>query len=121
MVGDRRDRPRRDHAVVAGLSPNVADGPVGADGMSTSIWATEVLDTLARTGVPSRAEVTDGAASVAAECVMLNKGPHVEEALCALVNILRRMERHHYKKRSIFRKLRVSALEETPGQVSIGS
>ena len=75
-----------------------------------AIWATQVLDTLARTGVPSRAEVTDAAASVAAECVMLNKGPHVEEAVVALVDILRRMERHRYKKRSIFRKLRVSAL-----------
>jgi hypothetical protein len=29
-----------------------------------AIWATQVLDTLARTGVPSRAEVTDAAASV---------------------------------------------------------
>ena len=55
--------------------------------------------------------MTDAAASVAAECVMLNKGPHVEEALQALVDILRRMERHRYKKRSIFRKLRISMLE----------
>jgi pyruvate kinase len=79
-----------------------------------AIWATQVLDTLARTGVPSRAEVTDAAASVAAECVMLNKGPHVEEAVVALVDILHRMERHRYKKRSIFRKLRVSTLGEGP-------
>jgi pyruvate kinase len=78
-----------------------------------AIWATQVLDTLARTGVPSRAEVTDAAASVAAECVMLNKGPHVKEAVLALVDILRRMERHHYKKRSMFRKLHISALGET--------
>jgi pyruvate kinase len=77
-----------------------------------AIWATQVLDTLARTGVPSRAEVTDAAASVAAECVMLNKGPYVENAVVALVDILRRMERHHYKKRSIFRKLHVSAWAE---------
>jgi pyruvate kinase len=77
-----------------------------------AIWATQVLDTLARTGVPSRAEITDAAASVAAECVMLNKGPHMEEALRTLVDILRRMERHHYKKRSIFRRLRVSSLGE---------
>ncbi len=76
-----------------------------------AIWATQVLDTLARTGVPSRAEVTDAAASVAAECVMLNKGPHVEDAVVALVDILRRMERHRYKKRSIFRKLHVSNLD----------
>jgi pyruvate kinase len=77
-----------------------------------TIWATQVLDLLARTGIPSRAEVTDAAASVAAECVMLNKGPHVEEALRTLVDILRRMERHRYKKRSIFRQLKVSLLTE---------
>lgn len=75
------------------------------------IWATQVLDTMARTGVPSRAEVTDAAASVAAECVMLNKGPFVAEAVRALCNILRRMEKHHYKKRSLFRKLKVSGLQ----------
>jgi len=75
-----------------------------------AIWATQVLDTLARTGVPSRAEVTDAAASVAAECVMLNKGPFVHEAVAVLSDILRRMEKHHYKKRSLFRKLRVSTL-----------
>jgi pyruvate kinase len=75
-----------------------------------AIWATQVLDTLARTGVPSRAEITDAAASVAAECVMLNKGAHVDEALRTLVDILHRMERHHYKKRSMFRRLRISAL-----------
>ena len=75
-----------------------------------TIWATQVLDTLARTGVPSRAEVTDAAASVAAECVMLNKGPYVDEAVTVLSDILRRMEKHHYKKRSLFRQLRVSTL-----------
>jgi len=77
-----------------------------------AVWATQVLDTLARTGVPSRAEVTDAAASVAAECVMLNKGPFVDEAVSALSDILRRMEKHHYKKRSLYRKLRVSTFAE---------
>ncbi len=73
-----------------------------------TIWATQVLDTLARTGVPSRAEVTDAATSVAAECVMLNKGPFIAEAVRVLSNILRRMEKHHDKKRSLFRRLQVS-------------
>lgn len=77
-----------------------------------AIWATQVLDTLARTGVPSRAEVTDAAASVAAECVMLNKGPFVDEAVRVLADILSRMEQHHYKKRSLFRQLRVSSFAE---------
>jgi pyruvate kinase len=79
-----------------------------------AIWATQVLDSLARTGMPSRAEVTDAAASVAAECVMLNKGPFVDEALRVLSDILRRMEKHHYKKRSLFRELRVSTFTERP-------
>lgn len=77
-----------------------------------AIWATQVLDMMARTGVPSRAEVTDAAASVAAECVMLNKGPFVDEAVGVLADILRRMEKHRYKKRSLFRKLRVSTFAE---------
>jgi len=72
------------------------------------IWATQVLDTLARTGVPSRAEVTDASASVAAECVMLNKGAFIHEAVAVLSGILRRMEKHRHKKRSLFRKLEVS-------------
>jgi pyruvate kinase len=76
-----------------------------------AIWATQVLDTLARTGVPSRAEVTDAAASVAAECVMLNKGPFVGEAVRVLSGILQRMEKHRYKKRSLFRRLKVSTFE----------
>lgn len=73
-----------------------------------AIWATQVLDSLARTGVPSRAEVTDASASVAAECVMLNKGAFIHEAVAVLSSILRRMEKHRYKKRSLFRKLEVS-------------
>jgi pyruvate kinase len=75
-----------------------------------TIWATQVLDTLARTGAPSRAEITDAAASVAAECVMLNKGPFVDRAAKVLDDILRRMQGHRDKKRSLFRKLRVSRL-----------
>jgi len=76
-----------------------------------AIWATQVLDTLARTGVPSRAEVTDASASVAAECVMLNKGTFIHEAVSVLSGILRRMENHRHKKRSLFRKLEVSTFQ----------
>ncbi|MCA9641653.1 MAG: pyruvate kinase [Polyangiaceae bacterium] len=79
-----------------------------------AIWATQVLDNLAKTGVPSRAEVTDAAASVAAECVMLNKGPHVVDAVRTLADILERMEKHRFKKRSLARALSVSSFEERP-------
>jgi pyruvate kinase len=69
------------------------------------IWATQVLDSLAHSGVPTRAEVTDAAMSMRAECVMLNKGPYVAEATRMLVRIIRDMEPRQYKKRTLFSKL----------------
>ncbi|MDO8364016.1 MAG: pyruvate kinase [Actinomycetota bacterium] len=69
------------------------------------VWATQVLDTLARTGLASRAEVTDAAMAERAECVMLNKGPHIHEAIVALDSILSRMQHHQHKKRSLLRRL----------------
>ena len=69
------------------------------------IWATQVLDSLARTGLPSRAEVTDAAMSRRAEAVMLNKGPFIVEAISALDSILSRMGGHVDKKRSLMRPL----------------
>ena len=72
------------------------------------IWATQVLETLAKTGMPSRAEVTDAAMSERAECVMLNKGPYIREAVRTLDNILHRMQGHQTKKRSMLRPLQVA-------------
>jgi pyruvate kinase len=72
------------------------------------VWATQVLDQLAKTGRPSRAEITDAAMGVQAECVMLNKGPRIIEAISVLDDILRRMEQHHRKKRSLLPQLRAS-------------
>jgi pyruvate kinase len=74
------------------------------------IWATQVLDTLAKTGMPSRAEVTDAAMSGRAECVMLNQGEHVADALRFLRRVLERMQEHQEKKRSMLRRLRISTL-----------
>lgn len=73
------------------------------------IWATQVLESLAKLGMPSRAEITDAAMSERAECVMLNKGPHIVDAVRALDDILRRMEAHQAKKRSMLRRLRLAA------------
>lgn len=70
------------------------------------IWATEVLDRMARTGRPSRAEVTDVAFAARSECIMLNKGPYMVEAMTMLLDINRRMHDHHHKKRSLLRRLR---------------
>ena len=69
------------------------------------IWATQVLDSLAKTGTPSRAEVSDAAMGVRAECVMLNKGPYITQAMQLLDGILRRMVNHQDKKRTLLRAL----------------
>jgi len=73
-----------------------------------AIWATQVLETLAKQGTPSRAEITDAAMGHRAECVMLNKGPHIERAVRVLDDILRRMESHQTKKRAMLRALRMA-------------
>jgi pyruvate kinase len=70
-----------------------------------TIWATQVLEQLAKTGKPSRAEISDAAMSGRAECVMLNKGPFIEDAVVALDDILRRMAGHLHKKSGLLRSL----------------
>lgn len=72
------------------------------------IWATQVLESLAKKGMPSRAEITDAAMGHRAECVMLNKGPHILTAVKTLDDILRRMQTHQTKKRAMLRELRLA-------------
>lgn len=69
------------------------------------IWATQVLEKLAKKGGRSRPEFTDAASGVRAECVMLNKGPYVVDAVRALVSVLGRMQDHQHKKTSRLRAL----------------
>jgi pyruvate kinase len=76
------------------------------------IWATQVLQSLAKKGQPSRAEITDAAMGERAECVMLNKGPHVVAAVSALDDILHRMQDHQSKKSSRLRKLHLRPMRE---------
>jgi pyruvate kinase len=76
------------------------------------IWATQVLETLGKTGIPSRAEISDASMGERAECVMLNKGPYVSEAIRALDDILRRMAGHQAKKSPLLRALRAWDHEE---------
>lgn len=74
------------------------------------IWATQVLENLAKKGIPSRAEVTDAALGQRAECVMLNKGPHIVTAVRVLDDILRRMAGHQSKKRQVLRPLQLARM-----------
>jgi len=73
-----------------------------------TIWATQVLENLAKEGMLSRPEVTDAAMSARAEAVMLNKGRFIVEAIKTLDDILGRMKEHQSKKRSLYRALKVS-------------
>ncbi len=77
------------------------------------IWATQVLETLAKKGMASRAEITDAAMGQRAECVMLNKGPHVLSAVRVLGDILQRMQAHKTKRRSLLRELRLAKARPT--------
>lgn len=73
-----------------------------------NIWGTQVLENMIKTGIPSRAEITDAAMSQRAECVMLNKGKYVVETIQMLTNILERMHEHQYKKTYRLRKLQIT-------------
>ncbi|HEX5871322.1 MAG TPA: pyruvate kinase, partial [Longimicrobium sp.] len=72
------------------------------------VWATQVLEQLTREGSPSRAEVSDAALGERAECVMLNKGPYLADAVRTLDDILSRMHRHQEKKRPLLAHLGVA-------------
>lgn len=69
------------------------------------IWATQVLENLVKDGIPSRGEMSDVAMSERAECVMLNKGPFIAEAIAILDDVLTRMEAHQLKKTPQLRAL----------------
>lgn len=73
-----------------------------------TIWATQVLEKLTKRGVASRAEISDAALSVRAECVMLNKGAYILESVVALSKILTKMSEHQKKKRPQMRKLNLA-------------
>jgi pyruvate kinase len=60
------------------------------------IWATEVLDTMAHRGTPTRPEITDAAMGARAEGLMLNKGANITET----VRTLRRIVAHSGTARS---------------------
>lgn len=70
------------------------------------IWATQVLEGLVKQNMPSRAEVTDAAMAERAECIMLNKGPFVLDAIDVLDHVVARMQSHQHKKNSLMRTLR---------------
>ena len=76
------------------------------------IWATQILEGMAKKGAPSRAEVSDAGMSIMAECAMLNKGPKIVETVRFLDGIIDRMDEHYIKQRATLRRLAVADLAE---------
>ena len=78
---------------------------IGEAAQTPVIWATQVLENLVKTGAPSRGEMTDAAMAARAECVMLNKGPHLLQAIAELDRLLQRMDDNMHKKTPQMRRL----------------
>lgn len=72
------------------------------------IWATQVLETMNKSGIATRSEITDAAHAGFAECVMINKGTHILHVIKTLKDILKRSGGHHIKKRYTFRPLSIA-------------
>ena len=72
------------------------------------IWATQVLENLAKKGIPTRAEITDIAMAQRADCIMLNKGPYIIKAVRMLDKVIRKMQRIQKGKVTILPKLQFS-------------
>ena len=73
------------------------------------IWATQVLENLHKSGLASRAEITDAGRAAAAECIMINKGPHTLELLRTLQDISKRIAGFRTKNRLSLRPLQIAA------------
>lgn len=77
------------------LSANISD-----------IWATQVLENLAKQGIPSRAEITDAVMSQRADCVMLNKGSYILQSIHLLDTILKEMRPYRDKNAPLLPKMK---------------
>lgn len=69
------------------------------------IWATQVLESLNKTGLITRSEISDAVMASMSECVMLNKGKNIVLTLQTLKDILKRESSHREKKRFTMRPL----------------
>lgn len=71
-----------------------------------TIMATQVLENLAKTGLPARAEITDAAYALRAEAVMLNKGPYINDAIRILTSMSRTLGASQRKNRMLLRRIK---------------
>lgn len=69
------------------------------------IWATQVLESVAQTGVPTRSEITDVVTAARADVVMLNKGPYIITAIEMLNQLIGTRHQQYYKNTEILHEL----------------
>jgi pyruvate kinase len=79
------------------------------------VWATQVLDRLAKKGLPTRSEISDVVMAERAECVMLNKGPFITRTIQTLDGILKSMQAYQQKKATLLPALTLE--EPDPDEV----
>jgi pyruvate kinase len=72
------------------------------------IWATQVLESLHKSGLATRAEITDAGRAAMAECIMINKGAHTLQVLKSLRDIAQRSQGLKRKNRLLFRPLGIA-------------
>lgn len=72
------------------------------------IWATQVVESLVKTGIPTRSEISDVVAGSRAECIMLNKGDYIVDGVEVVSDILKKFEDHQYKKTAMLRSLSIA-------------
>lgn len=72
------------------------------------VWATQVLETLNKSGMGYPVGNYYATHAAMAECVMINKGDHTIEVIETLGDILHRTGGHHIKKRFTFRPLSIA-------------
>jgi pyruvate kinase len=85
------------------------------------IWATQVLEQLAKKGQPTRAEISDVAMAERAECVMLNKGPFIIDAIRTLDTVLGSMEAMSRKKAPLLNPLELDDPDPTEVGRAVGT
>lgn len=70
------------------------------------IWATQVMESFLKTGLPTRGEMTDVAMAARCEGMMLNKGAHLFDGIRMIDQLHHRMNDHMSKKAHLLRPLR---------------
>lgn len=69
------------------------------------VWATQVLEGMAKKGLPKRAEISDAVMAQKADCVMLNKGNYIRETIKMLDDILKKLEKQKMKSSTLVQEL----------------